>query len=232
MRFSSEIGVCVLALVCIAHTASAQNLSRYRTFALGSSVATVAGDAALDASTARTLHQRPSVLQQIEWKLPQWTGATGRLSTDPVAQIAFSFLDDKLYQLVIDYRRERTEGMTDADVVAALSGEFGRPLARRLWRSGRPASRVEVEAGVAVARWEDSRHAVSLYRDSLKRPTFRLLVVDTQLSAQALAAEAQANRLDHGRAPEREVARLAKARLEERAAIDRLRTANLGAFRP
>jgi hypothetical protein len=74
-------------------------------------------------------------------------------STDPVQQIGFSFYNDRLFRIVVDYDRDRTEGMTDADMVEAISAVYGVPA---LEPPDQPASptRVETESGSPVARWE------------------------------------------------------------------------------
>jgi hypothetical protein len=43
------------------------------------------------------------------------------ISTDPVERIVFSFCNDQLFRVAIDYGHDRTEGMTDADMVEAIS---------------------------------------------------------------------------------------------------------------
>jgi len=229
----SAVATCAVVAVCLGAVAGAQDLSRYRTFRLGGSLAAVAASVQMSPSAATALHVRPALLQVLEWPPAQPSAGTKIGSTDPVARLTFSFCDDQLYQVIVEYRRERTDGMTDADLVAQLSGEFGQPLAHRLWRGGQTASLVEVEAGVAVARWEDtSHHAVALYRDSLERPQYRLLILDTRLSRAARTAEAQAFRLDAQEAPDRDRARQQQADDAARAAADKARPGNRGGFRP
>ena len=46
---------------------------------------------------------------------------------DPVDKIMFSFYNDHLFRLVVDYDRDRTIGMTDADMTAAISTVYGLP---------------------------------------------------------------------------------------------------------
>ena len=47
---------------------------------------------------------------------------------DPVQQIVFSFYNDQLFKLVVNYDRQRTDGLTDADMIEALSSWYGPPL--------------------------------------------------------------------------------------------------------
>jgi hypothetical protein len=183
-------------------------------------------------SEAKTIHERPAVLQDLEWRPSRWTTSSALLpSTDPVQQIAFSFYNGRLFRIVVDYDRDRTEGMTDADMVEALSAVYGATLPRAAGPA-RVASRVETESGSPVARWGDAGHAVVLYRTSSYRGGFRLIVTDAALDGLARKATAQAVRLDDQEAPKREVARLKKEQDDGRAAADKARLANKKVFRP
>jgi len=144
----------------------------------------------------------------------------------------FSFYNDRLFRLVVDYDKERTEGMTDADMVAALSATYGVPLKRTGPVSPRVASRLEVESGAALARWGDAEQSVVLYRTSTYGTTFRLIATEPQLDDLARKAEAQAIRLDTQEAPGREIARQNKELEDGRAAKEKARVANKAAFRP
>jgi hypothetical protein len=62
------------------------------------------------------IHQRPAVLQDLEWKPSAWAPGSMSVSTDPVEKFVFSFYNDRLYRVVVDYGYDRTEGMTDADM--------------------------------------------------------------------------------------------------------------------
>jgi hypothetical protein len=150
-------------------------------------------------------------------------------------QIVFSFYNDQLFRVVVDYAHDRTEGMTDADTIEAISAGDG--CAAEPDGSRRPpervvASQLEVESGSPVARWGDAGHAVVLYRTSSYREVFRLIVTEPALDALARKATTQAMRLDEIDAPRREIARQKKERDDGRAAAEKVRIANKGAFRP
>ena len=149
-------------------------------------------------------------------------------STDPVEQILFSFYNDQLFRVVVDYGRERTEGMTNADMIEAVSALYGTPLVRTSRPVGQAASRLEAESGSALARWGDAEHAVGLYQTSSYGSAFRLIVTETRLDDLARKAETQALRLDEQEAPRREVARQQK----ERADAAKARASNKDVFRP
>ena len=145
-------------------------------------------------------------------------------------QIVFSFYNDQLSRLVIDYDRNRTEGMTDADMIEAISLVYG-PRSKEPQKSRLASSQVAQESGTPVARWGDADYSVVLYRSSYASG-FRLIVTSLRLDALARTAEAQALRLDERDAPRREIARQKKEADDARAAQDKARVANKAAFRP
>jgi hypothetical protein len=224
------LAVC-LAIVCSTQALDSQGLSRYRDFALGSDVASVSELAGVSASKAKTIHQRPALLQDLEWRPVRWNLGSTAASTDPVEQIVFSFYNDQLFRVVVDYAHDRTDGMTDADMIEAISAAYGTPVQRRPG-AGRVASQVEVESGSVVARWGDDGRAVVLYRTSSYREVFRLIVTEPALDDLARKATTQAVRLDEQEAPNREIARQKKERDDGRAAAEKARIANKAVFRP
>jgi hypothetical protein len=121
--------------------------------------------------------------------------------------------------------------MTDADVIAALSTEYGAQL-KPLARAGRGGlSQVEEESGSPIARWGGADRAVVLYLSSYAAG-FRIIVTSPRLEALARTAEAQASRLDEREAPQRELARQKKETDDARVSQEKARAANKAAFRP
>jgi len=225
------LAISIVGTVISIHGLAAQDLPKYRNFELGSNLASVSRLAGVDPSEAKTIHQRPAVMQDLEWRLSHWVSGSSAPSTDPVEKIVFSFYNDQLFRLVVDYGTERTEGMTDADIVAALSATYGAPL-KRTGIAPRGASRLGVESGAALARWGDAEQSVVLYRTSMYGTAFRLMVTEPRLDDLARKAEAQAIRLDVQEAPRREIARQNKEVADGRAAREKARLANRAAFRP
>jgi len=230
MMYARSLAVC-FAIVCSTRALDGQGPTRYRDFALGSDLASVSDRAGVSASRAKTIHQRPAVLQDLEWRPSRWSPGSTAASTDPVEQIVFSFYNDRLFRVVVDYAHDRTEGMTDADMIEAISAVYGTPV-KRTPGAVRVASQVEVESGLAVARWGDGGRAVVLYRTSSYREVFRLIVTEPALDDLARKATIQAVRLDEQEAPNREIARQKKERDDDRAAAEKARIANKGVFRP
>ena len=232
MKHARILGICVVGLVCSTHGLEAEDLSRYRDFELGSNVASVSKAAGVSASDAKTLHQRPAVLQALEYRPSRWAAGATAPSTDPVEQIAFSFYNDQLFRIVVDYGQNRTEGMTTADMIEAISTVYGPRLPQTSRAPARAPTRLEIESGSPVARWSDNLRAIVLYQTPSYRGSYRLIVTDVGRDDLARAAETQARRLDDQEAPQRELARQQKERDDGRAAAAKARDVNKDVFRP
>jgi hypothetical protein len=221
-----------LGIAFSSHAVDGQELSRYRTFELGGTVASVLTATGVPARSVKTLHERPSLLQDIEWRPSRWIVGSAAASNDPVDQMRFSFYDDRLFRIVIDYGHERTVGLTDADVIEAISTMYGRPLAALPQATGRVTARFDDESGAVVARWADADYAITLHRAVSYGNTWQLIVTNTSVEPLARRAEAEAERLDAAEAPRREVERQVLERERDRAAAEKARDLNKPAFRP
>src|SRR4029450_13649144 len=231
MKIARTFSICAFGIVFLTHGLEAQGRAQYPNFALGSDLASVSTLAGVAASEAKTIHQRPAVLQDLEWRPSRWTLGSTAASTDPVEQIVFSFYNDQLFRVVVDYGASRTEGMTDVDMIEAISALYGTPV-YHIPGTARVASRVETESGSPVARWGDADHAAVLYRTSSYRNAFRLIVNDSPPQAPARKAKTEPMRLDQQEAPSREIARQQKERDDGRAASEKARIENKESFRP
>ena len=229
---AKTLAIVACGIVCLTRGVEGQNLSQYRNFALGSDVASVSALAGVDPTEAKTIHQRPAVLQDLEWRPSRWVAGSTTSSVDPVEQVRFSFYNDQLFRVVVDYGHERTEGMTGTDMIEGISSIYGAPLARSSRVAGLPVSQVETESGSLVARWGDSEHRVALYQTSSYGAAYRLIVADVRLDGLARKAGTQAGRLDDQEGPAREIARQKKERDDARVAAAKARAANKGVFRP
>ena len=231
MAMTRRLTVTALGLVLFTHALQGQNPVRYRDFQLGSDLPSVSALAGVAASEAKTIHQRPAVIQELEWRPPYFVSGSSAPQTDPVHQIVFGFYNSQLSKILVDYDHDRTAGMTDADMIEALSTVYGPPLKPDVKKSRAVTSRVEEESGTPVGRWGDTDYSVVLYRMSYAS-TLRIIVTSTRLEALARTAEAQAIRLDEREAPQREIARQKKEVEDTRVSLERSRTANKAAFRP
>ena len=206
----------------------AQDLSRYRDFQLGMNLLAVAKQADVEPSEARVIHQRPALIQELQWRL------RGSLSSspqaDPVSEVLFSFYNGELFRMVVNYDRHRTEGLTDEDMVEAISAKYGtatRPEAKIILFS---SFHVYNDSEKVIARWEDSQYSFNLFRSSYQ-PTFGMLVYSKFLDAPARAAIVDAVQLDEQEAPQREIERQKQEDEANRAEQEAARLVNKAAFR-
>ena len=146
---------------------SGQSGPHYREFQLGGDLASVTALAGVAVSEAKTIHQRPTLMQELQWRLPYVTTGPSAPSPDPVQEIVFSFYGDQLFRLVIDYDRSRTEGMTDADMIDAISSTYG-SISKVPQKSPVASSQVVEESGTRVAGWGGADYSVVLYRSSYR----------------------------------------------------------------
>jgi len=220
--------VIAVGLILGGQLAFAQDVSRYRAYVLESSLDSVAAASGARAADARTLHERPAKIQQLDWHAPYVDSRNTQ--ADPVREITFAFYNDALYQVIVNYDRDRTEGLTNSDIVESLSTTYGAPTPASVKTRTSPP----VEAfpdSVVVARWENADSMLTLLRGSYT-PEFQLVLVSKSLSARARTAVREAAKLDAIEAPRREAAQRKKDAGEASAARDKTRIANKAAFRP
>lgn len=231
-RANAIAAIVVVGLLLSSHALQAQDRSRYRDFQLGSNVPSVAGIAKVAVTSAKTIHQRPSLIQELDWRPPYLMVGTAAALSDPVQRIVFSFYDDQLFKLVISYDRQKTNGLTDGDMIEAISTTYGVALLQPLSPAAPAiASPINNELGSPIAQWGDASYAVSLHRSSFASE-FRVVVTSPRLETLARAAAAEAIRLDQQEAPQREVDRKEKEAETTRATQEKARLANKAAFKP
>ena len=205
----------------------AGDLSRYRNFQFGTDLATVAKQAGASPSQAKVIHVRPALIQELEWR-PQPLGAFTR--AEPAKEVVFSFYNGELFQIVINYDRYQTEGMTTSDFIEAISSTYGTATRPAAVVKAVPASYIEQEEEV-LAQWQDPEHRFDLIR-SQYGPSFRLVGVLKRLEAPVQAALREAKRLDVQEAPQRDAERAAREEEAERIKLDKARLLNKPNFRP
>jgi hypothetical protein len=94
------------------------DLTRYRDYVLIGSLDTVAAAGGVKAATAKTVHDRPALIQELIQRIPY--SSHGDERADPVREIALDFYNDALYQIVVRYDRTRTEGLTRTAIGEAV----------------------------------------------------------------------------------------------------------------
>jgi len=231
MHAARAAAIVVCGFAILPPAIAAEDQLRYRTFELGSSLASVAAIADVAPSSAKTLQQRPAVLQELEWRPAHWSGASSLPSNDPVEQVVFSFYNDRLFRIVVDYARDRTEGMTAGDLIEVISETYG-PAAAQPAATPRSPRAVDTAAGTPLAHWTGGDGSVALLRTSAFRETFRLVLASTTIGDLAKKAAAESARLDAQEAPQREIARQKKEKDDGIASAEKARIANKKWFRP
>ena len=205
----------------------AQDLSRYREFQLGMNLLAVAKQIDARPSEVKVIHQRPAVIQELEWR-PRLAPTSSR-EAGSVNEVLFTFYNGELFRMVVSYDQQKTQGLTDQDMIEAISATYGvatQPAAKIILFSSSYIYNDKV-----IARWEDSQSSLNLFRSS-SQSGFGMLVLSKQMDALAQEAIRQAIQLDEQEAPQRDIARRKKEGEEIRAAQEKARPANKADFRP
>ena len=88
---------------------SAQDLSKYRQFSLGTSLAEVSKQVSQRVDEATSIQQSPATIQEMEW----WPVALNFLAKpEPVQKVVFTFYNRTLYKIVATYDNDATAGLT------------------------------------------------------------------------------------------------------------------------
>jgi hypothetical protein len=229
---ASVFAIASLGIVLSVSPVSGQTHADYREFLLGSPVARVLEQVHSTVADVVLLHERPALLQELQWRAPYLAFSLSQVPKDPVQQIVFSFFDDQLFRITVDYSRLQTEGMTDADMVASFSKRYGTPLV-----SPDPAkapvtlSAVSLNSSTDVARWSDGDMTVVLSRNRFTS-LFQVVVRSERLNGLARVADDEAVRAEAAAAPALDLARRQLAADDARAAKEKARASNIAAFLP
>jgi hypothetical protein len=224
MSRSALLAFVVLGTLSAATVAS--DLSKYRNFRLGADLPTIAKQTDAALSRAKTIHRRPALIQELEWRPQPLTGSS---KTEPAQVVAFRFYNGELFQIDVNYDRYATEGLTADDIAGAVSATFG--MAAKPPASPTAAEGPYGDTGAVVAQWENAQYRFELIRLSYG-PSFRLSGVLKRLEKPAQAAIVEAQRLDEQEAPQRDAAHVATDQAAARAKSEKARLVNKPNFRP
>jgi hypothetical protein len=205
----------------------AADFSSYRGFQFGSSLAAVAEQAGVRPADAKLVHQRPALIQELDWR-PGHPYQSGADQADPVRESLLRFYNGELFQIVTTYDRQNLEGMTEADMVEAISRTYGtatKPAIELPYHSNYG------ETASVIARWEDPEYSCSLVRTG-DRTSYALILSVKRLDALAQAAIVEARRLDALEAPQRAIDLQKEQEAKRRLVLDEARAVNLPNFRP
>ena len=220
------------AAVCVAltvSTVSAGEFSVYREFELGNSVAAVTAVTLSAERDLKTIHSRPALLQQLEWR-PRYMRGTPVAGRDSISEMLFGFVDDQLFKMTVIYERQRTNGLTNEDMIAALTVLYGAPVFPLSQPRPRPGPGA-LDAAVVIAEWRDGDTQVVL-QQSRYSDSFALVITSLSLNTIARSALETAAVMDAHEAPARETALAKKRADDERQAEEQARAANKKGFSP
>jgi hypothetical protein len=216
--------LCFVVLLLAAPLLRGQDLSKYRTFSLGTSMATVLRHTDQKLADVKVIHGRPALIQELTWWPPNVPGASFR--SDTVEQILFSFYNGGLYKISVTYDRASTEGLTAKDMMKSISEKYVPPTNIAPEADSATNQRYDMKQR-AVASWEDSQYSFDLVRSSFS-DVFGLVIYSKQVNAEAELAIAEAVKLDEQEGPKREAERQKK----ETADLEVTRQKNQKIFRP
>jgi hypothetical protein len=207
---------------------TAQDLSKYRDFQFGMRLESVVQQLHVDASAVKTTHQRPAVIQTLQWDQLRYSSAT--VDDRSLRSIRFDFYNGELSKMAVTYDPVGTEGLTTEDMVEAISAVYG-PATRPEKTIATSSSSVYEDSQKVLASWENPQYSYNLFRSPYGN-AFGLIAISKQLDLVAAEAGKEAERLDKQEAPAKELARQMKQDEDRRAAQEKARLISKPKFRP
>jgi hypothetical protein len=163
---------------------TAQDLSKYRDFQFGMRLESVARQIHMDASAAKTTHQRPAVIQILQWDQLSYSDPAAKDRS--LRSIRFAFYNGELSKMVVTYDPVGTEGLTTEDMVEAISAIYG-PATKPEKTIAVPTSSTFEDNQKVLACWEDAQYSYNLFRSPYGN-AFGLIAISKQLDLVAADA--------------------------------------------
>jgi hypothetical protein len=176
-------------------------------------------------SDVAILHARPAMIQQLTWRPNQFfTGRTG--APEALAEMVLTFHLGQLARVVATYDRDRTEGLTNADLRDSFTTIYGASMLVPTPGGVRSSGDPEI-----IGQWGDGETLVVLLREAFPR---RITVTVSSVAADRLLQDALASgaRLDATEAPTRDMVRRLSEELTQRRRDEQSRLDNKSAFKP
>jgi hypothetical protein len=160
-----------------------QDLSKYREFSLGMSLADLSRQIDGKPGDVKVVHKSPALIEEVVW-WPRLSGYPPR--SEAVREVLFSFCDGKLYRIYVTYDGAATEGMTSGDMARAISARYGMTPSDPDIRISIPTAGYGSKEKV-MERWEDAQYSINLLQPSFSS-AFALVLIAKQLNAEAETA--------------------------------------------
>jgi hypothetical protein len=209
-----------------AELVTADTFSKYRDFHLGEPLAGVAKQTGMSPSGAKLISGRPERIEELAYRIDQNFGIS---KPDSVRDILFRFDNSSLFEILVTYDRNRTGGLSDDDMIEALSVVYGpasAPVVKEMAFNSGFNNNVRV-----IAQWGDPQGLVRLVGFSYGSG-FGVAVSSPSDQPRVEAALRESARLDIIEAPQRELELRAKQKAEAQALDDKTRLLNKPGFRP
>jgi hypothetical protein len=203
MKMMRRVGISLVMILLSAPLVRGQDLSKYRDFSLGMSLAELSSQVDLRPLQTKLIQKHPAVIQE----LTCWPGGSSDYSrqTDSVWQIFFSFYKGELFRILVTYDQHAIHGLTAEDMVQAISTKYGTP-ARSVGAISFPTNELYSSTEKVIARWEDSQYSINLVRSRFLN-SFSLVMFSKRLDAQAEAAIAKSLKMEGQEDPQKEIDR-------------------------
>ena len=218
----SIVGLSILILMVPAMRA--QELMKYRSFSLETSLAGVLKGTDQKATDVKVIHGTPALVQELTWWPASLRGTYSE--SDSVEQVLFSFYDGQLYKISVSYDRNAVKGLTTRDMIQSISVKYGAPTQRTPETELRTDKQFDSKQKV-LATWEDSLYSSNLVRSPYSEG-FGLVMLSKRLNALAESAILGAVKLEEQQRPEKE----ANQRKKEADELEAMRLKNRKSFRP
>jgi len=201
-----------------------QDLSKYRNFSFGVSLAELSKQVDSQPLSTKLIHKHPAVIQEVTWWPRESAGSSPQ--AEPIWQVLFTFYNDELYRILVTYDRQAIEGLGIEDMVEAISTNYG-TATRPDVEISFPTNELYKSTEKVIARWEDSQYSVNLFRSSFLN-TFGLVMFSKRLDAIVRSALAESTKLEGQEDPQKEIERQKK----EAHKLEVARQENKKTFRP
>ena len=205
MKMIRTVVVSLGMILLAAPLVHGQDLSKYRNFSLGTSLADISKQIDERPADATLIHEHPALIEEMTWWPPQPYGPSR--PAEPVGQIRFSFYNGALYRMLVTYDSSATKGLTDEDMIRVVSSKYGtatRPIAVVNF----PTNPAYHATEKVLARWEDSQYSLNLFQSF--GDTYAVVLFTKQLDAQAGTSIAESVKWEEQQAPQKEAARVKK----------------------
>ena len=223
---SALLAIVLLGAALDAPTVHAADFSTYRGMQFGMSLSSASKQAGTSPSEARTVYQRPALIQETDYRYGSLSAAFTQ--ADPLRDAECWFFNGELFRIVVTYDPMKTEGMSAEDMIEGISAIYGsatKPSIEIAYHS------IYGEMAPVLARWEDTQYAYNLVRSG-DQSSFTLILYSKRPDELAQKAIKEATQLDVLEAPQREVEQQRKREDEQRLTLEKARSTNKANFRP